>query len=136
MKIFTEQNGSFRNKVNFIDKNNTIVGYDLSQSCCEHADWYISESPFVIKEEGENLNQILENEDVWKFDVSFFYQGESYSEGGHAVFKLVDRRQCPQKEKYLHIFNHHNGYYSHGFEMTQETNWKTNKNEILHQGSL
>ena len=30
--------------VNFVDENNTLIGYDMSQCCCEDADWFISEA--------------------------------------------------------------------------------------------
>jgi hypothetical protein len=36
---------TFPGKVNFIDSNNVILGYDLGQSCCEHAFWTISDCP-------------------------------------------------------------------------------------------
>ena len=44
MKIFNklEKNGWGR-KVNFVDENNVVLGYDMSQDCCERAGWFIAE---------------------------------------------------------------------------------------------
>lgn len=37
MKIFDKDG-----KVNFVDENNVIVGYDTNQHCSEHAGWFIA----------------------------------------------------------------------------------------------
>ena len=37
MKVF-DRDG----KVNFVDENNVILGYDMNQNCCEDADWFIT----------------------------------------------------------------------------------------------
>lgn len=55
----------------------------------------------------------------WEFDPGFFKAldaTDGYDEGGVAVFRLR-RRDGSDGVKYLHLFNSHNGYYSHGFEM-------------------
>lgn len=99
-------------KVNFVDTNNVFVGYDLSQDCCEQADWFLSGNI----EEGIPEN-IMKSDflDGYVFDTEFFKEisGSDFEEGGMVVFKLVNIHQ----EKYLHLFNCHNGYYAHGFEM-------------------
>ena len=41
MKIFITEDGD---KVNFIDENNVILGYDLTQDCCEQASWFIADN--------------------------------------------------------------------------------------------
>ena len=43
MKIFTGDNTQWADKVNFVDDTNTMLGYDLSQSCCEYANWFIDD---------------------------------------------------------------------------------------------
>lgn len=52
--------------------------------------------------------------DGWVFDTNFFETPEcpDLDEGGMAVFRITSGPQ----EKFIHIFNAHNGYYSHGFE--------------------
>ena len=57
----------------------------------------------------------------YEFDPAFFEEhegGDRYYGGGdrYAVFKIVPRSGGGDP-KYLHIYNWHNGYYSHGFEM-------------------
>jgi len=50
------------------------------------------------------------------FDKEYFEQVEAedtYDEGSMARFRMVNG----DKSKYLHLYNLHNGYYSHGFEV-------------------
>ena len=35
MKVF-DRDG----KINFVDKNNVVLGYDMNQDCCENANWF------------------------------------------------------------------------------------------------
>lgn len=115
MKIFNREE-TFSEKVNFADENNVCLGYDMSQSCCEDADWFISE-----KEEnhvyGSDRNHIgLQglNVESYVFDPKYFVEVEAASDldaGGMVRFRLVSGK----KELFLHIYNNHNGYYGHGF---------------------
>ena len=43
MKIFNKT-GNWENKVNFVDENNVVLGYDMEQCCCEDAGWFISDN--------------------------------------------------------------------------------------------
>jgi hypothetical protein len=112
MKIFETYD-----KVNFVDKNNVFVGYDMGQACCENAYWLISESdkydPEISYEDKEvdylqytytRCESILED---YVFDTKKFY--EKYY---NPVFKLIAKGK---KDLYLHLYNEHNGYYAHGF---------------------
>lgn len=112
MKIITINPDSWGNKVNFVDQNNTVVGYDLSQDCCEHAGWYISES----RHTDTNDKRAVPNVDDYAFDRDFFEQveGADVEEGGMVRFRLI---AAGKPDLYLHIFNSHNGYYGHGFEV-------------------
>jgi len=120
MKIFDKTHGE---KVNFVDQNNVFVGYDLAQDCCEHADWFIADRihldphPDIVKYE-ETEAAMLEGLEPYSFDKEFFeeYTPSSLEAGGMAIFKLV---ADGQPDRYLHLYNNHNGYYSHGFEMKQ-----------------
>lgn len=112
MKIF-EELGS---KVNFVDDNNVFVGYDMDQCCCEDADWFISDmEEFSAYEEREQRNKYdLES---YSFDKTYFVEIEEpkgTDEGGMVRFKLIGEN----KPLYLHLYNSHNGYYSHGFKST------------------
>lgn len=124
MKIFNKKEG-WSSKVNFVDDNNIVLGYDTDQACCEHADWFICDWP---------AEQLLPREQTaagtpdempgWNFDPTFFkkvdyikggnngYHYNDLDEGGMVIFRIVKDGE----EKYIHLFNCHNGYYGHGFE--------------------
>lgn len=108
MKVF-EEGG----KINFVDENNVFVGYDLSQDCCEYADWFVSNKEETYKydlklKKDKNLSK-------YSFDIKYFKKsdGGDLDGGGIAIFKLISDNG---EDLYLHIFNSHNGYYGHGFE--------------------
>ena len=108
MKIF-EKMERWEEKVNFVDENNVLVGYDMGQDCCEYADWFIADQPT------EKVVERKETPDMegWVFDPSYFREVESadeFDDGGMVIFRLVNGDQ----EKFLHLFNSHNGYYGHG----------------------
>jgi hypothetical protein len=102
-------------KHNFVDLNNVFVGYDSGQDCCENADWFIAEAVDVDPDICASLNQPQELEG-FIFDPTFFVEAspESLDAGGVVIFRLVNSEG---RAKYLHLFNSHNGYYRHGFEM-------------------
>ena len=109
MKIFKKDG-----KINFVDKNNVFLGYDMKEYCCENADWFIKDT--ITKNIQDNdCNEDLEG---YVFDSSFFkeVEGMDFYEGGMAIFRIVNEES--KKEKFIHIFNCQNGYYGHGFEFT------------------
>ena len=127
MKIFNSgEDSAWDKKVNFVDDNNTFVGYDMSRSCCEHADWFISnteDNKPLENEKGEYINGIIDGLEDYFFDVLYFVNVEPQKDkdsgytyldsGGMVRFKIVAKDKEPL---YLHIYNSHNGYYGHGFE--------------------
>ena len=126
MKIFNRQRtpDDWCEKVNFVDKNNVLVGYDMGQSCCEHADWFILDK-IETKNITDKSGVLIKNIDLDKyvFDADFFEQPlTQYNDAGYrdldngelVVFKLVAKRK---PDLYLHVYNCHNGYYGHGFEV-------------------
>jgi len=133
MKVFEgTPKGDCGEKVNFVDENNVFVGYDMGRDCCEHAEWFIADS-LLTKMPSERCNSNgLEN---YRFDPDFFEElnalqyedkeGDALDAGGMVVFKLTDGKS----EKFLHLFNCHNGYYGHGFTM------KIGE-EVKHEGYL
>lgn len=98
-------------KINFVDSNNVFVGYDMGQCCCESAGWFISK-----KMESE-VPDAVEKPDTlpgWVFDRNYNFKevtNSHFDEGGMVVFRLVNGSD----EKFLHLYNIHNGYYGHGF---------------------
>jgi len=111
MQVFNKKE-NWSEKVNFVDENNVVLGYDLEQDCCEHADWFIADRPMKKICERKTDNPRLSG---YVFDTKYFesIQNEDESEeGGMAIFRITNGK----KEKFIHIYNSHNGYYSHGFD--------------------
>ncbi len=140
MRIF-ERDG----KTNFADVNDVLVGYDAWDNCCEvhgyalHSSFPPSEPrPYMWQREDEGAPatecSAPSNLEEMVFDVDFFEELPGYDEGGRVFFRLVSPRLMrPRRDEtmrrlqrgaavnneaaevYLELFNHHNGYYSHGF---------------------
>ena len=108
----------FDTKVNFIDSNNVVVGYDMAQNCCEHFGWKITydlAGEFALLADDSEAKQVV-LEGLY-FDTEFFEQREEDSKypdncRSVCIFKINRKKQEPV---YLHLYNDHNGYYSHGF---------------------
>lgn len=122
MKIFDES-GNWPTKTNFVDESNRVLGYDRDQNCCEHHDWFISKYPEF---RAERYNDPIKDSDFlpkpvggvydlpgWEFDPDFFNEGEHswLDEGGWASFRITNG----DDERFIVIYNSHNGYYGHGF---------------------
>ena len=125
MKMFIGED-DWSGKVNFIDDNNVLVGYDMSQDCCEWASWFILDH-VAIEMPDESSMEIPGDLEGYNFVPDFFKkiqsfgdeEWSSFDQGSMVVFKMVTGSYLePSKEKYLHIFNSHNGYYSHGFSIS------------------
>lgn len=117
MKIFKNE-GIWSTKINFVDNNNVFVGYDIAQQCCENAGWFISE-----KEEVNILENSVPEVENYCFDVDYFVKVvdekcDELDEGKMVRFRLTDGKN----ELFLHLYNCHNGYYSHGFEIKNNDN--------------
>ena len=134
MRLF-EKDG----KMNFVDEDDVLIGFDYNGSCCEDFGYFFStEEPSQ-----ETIHDLWERDcvdvpigaDDLFFDPTYCEELDDTGEGGYAVFKLVRRvREEPdalmrKKERkrqeegmpdkaFLVLYNHHNGYYGHGFEVT------------------
>lgn len=121
MKTF--EGGGWGSKINFVDKNNVLVGFDYSQCCCEDFGYFYS---------NDKLTEVEYSEvelDPYFFDETFVeYPDTSSHDESKVMFKLIKRKN-DKNPIYLTLYNIHNGYYSHGFEMSKD---KT----IIHEGSL
>jgi hypothetical protein len=104
---------AFPDKVNFVDTNNVVLGYDLGQCCCEDAFWTISEHPdgrSPIHKGNVSSSQEIELEG-YCFDPTYFRRDDDANSDRYAaVFKLVGERDL-----FVRLVNHQNGYYCHGF---------------------
>lgn len=116
MKIFEKGDSSYPSKVNFVDRNDVFVGYDLKQSCCEDAGYYIAEDITPYDYESTPTSKAKEDLEGYVFEIDFFeeLEGGRLDEGNMVVFKLIKEGK---PDLYLHLYNCHNGYYSHGFEV-------------------
>lgn len=116
MKIFKEEESSWDAKVNFVDGNNVFVGYDTDQCCCEHADWFIADTITSYSYDSYRDSKEVPCVEDYVFDKDFFQEIESVDldEGGMVAFRLIAK---DKPDLYLHLFNCHNGFYGHGFEV-------------------
>ena len=135
MKFFNSSTSSLWNsKVNFVDENNVLVGYDYEDQCCEDFGWFLSHKindscrsiDDQIATDDSLVNTLLEG---WEFDPTFFEEKKTgdfaYSEENLAIFRMTKGVHV----MYLHLYNVHNGYYSHGFDFSKD-------GEIIHTGCL
>lgn len=137
MKIFISSRSSTDEVVNFIDKNNVLVGYDTTQNCCESAGWYLS--PTAEQNDNEIVsgdcegwipdNDALEFFADWIFDIEFCQETELDDDDGDYDCEAVFRMTKGNSEQFLHLYNHHNGYYSHGFVVKKD-------DKVTHEGDL
>ena len=126
MRIFNQSG-----KTNFVDTNDILVGFDTYQCCCEDFGYFFA---ITSGEMAKEIDPPLNLEDL-VFDPDFFKEHPGSDQGGVAVFRLflprrfrVDQEMREMErelksnggceEVFLHLYNHHNGYYSHGFSMT------------------
>ena len=113
MKVLKFNIGTANESVNFIDENDVYIGYDMGKDSCKDDDWFgwfISDS--INKESIPEDRQNDSNINDFVFDPLFFMEVENTSlleEGKMAIFRLTSG----ESEKYLHLFNVHNGYYCH-----------------------
>ena len=117
MKIF-DRVDPWPSKVNFVDENNVVLGYDVRQACCEYAGWFIAGRLCRRIPEERNFPHDLSG---WRFDPSWFREVTGIWTEGRKVRgtgpMVVFRIMKCQDERFIHLFNCHNGYYTHGFEL-------------------
>ena len=121
MKIFEGGEGTYSSKINFVDDNNVLVGFDMSENCCESFGWAISQGHQGVESAMATAGSQLSDEELsnYSFDAKYFKEidmAESWDDGGAVEFRLISE---DNKEAFLILFNSHNGYYCHGFEMTK-----------------
>lgn len=101
-------------KVNFIDRLDQFVGYDLGQCCCEYADYYIFNSDGVTLNDDEVFSHNLiftEASIELPENLKEYLKAEGVYEDDCVTFKLAGLTGV----YYLVLFNVHNGYYAHGY---------------------
>jgi hypothetical protein len=113
MKVF-EDGKSWGRKINYVDENNVVLGFDMDQQCCENFGHGVFANPPQSLSDTEIVDVDLAN---YRFAADAKpVNCKSYDdEGGGLAFRIV---ADGLPDLYVAIWNHHNGYYSHGF------NWK------------
>ena len=116
MKRF-DQVAPWPSKVNYVDANNVVLGFDMERSCCEDFGHAVVGSLEEAKEVSEGRGDAI----PWDITAYSFIQEapanlyDTYAHGeAHAAkaFRII----APNKpDLFVIIWNHHNGYYSHGF---------------------
>ena len=138
MKYFPpEKNSIWSDKVNFVDESNVMLGYDFASQCCEIYGWFINDDPDIdltikIEELKHNkigiVNDSTDKKQVEDLICDYFFSRTyfkeikftiGYEEMNRAVFKIINLKGG---NLYLHLWNLHNGYYSHGFTFTEQIN--------------
>jgi hypothetical protein len=114
MKIF-DSVGKWASKVNFVDENNVLVGYDMTQRCCERADWGLYRSLDGVPDHDKKVEEDEKELEEYVFDPTWSDCGSFDYGGSWVAFRL----KRPQVEGFLYLVlsNCHNGYYSHGFTL-------------------
>ena len=127
------------NKVNFVDENNVLVGYETKSQCCEGYGTIISRDLSTVFDHlslesiiSEDIQDIQDNIQLesWVFDPAFF--ARSLIQGPNeevdcclAIFRITNDHDSA----FLILYNVHNGYYTHGFSMFED-------GTIIRQGRL
>jgi hypothetical protein len=110
MKVFNTNKS-----INIVDENNIAVGYDTSQSCCEEADYFFSESfPYIAMSPVPELDSYIFVPDMFEECSKKDFVELTFDDGGAVAFTLVDKLGVGPK-LYLILYNSHNGHYHHGF---------------------
>lgn len=103
-------------KVNFVDQNNVLVGWDDSQCCCEKFGWFLSRQP-PGPGQTEGMEEHPSDLEAYVFDQDYFLELDPDTKWGDHNGSVTFRLTNGSEELYLTLFNHHNGYYGHGFTM-------------------
>lgn len=115
--------GDFWNrKFNWVDENNIVVGFDADSSCCEFFGYaYLKEKPIAPINDLQSLSKLPDFDlSDYRIDPNFHESPDGDLEQGKAaLFRLV-KLGNPQGDRFLLIFNSHNGYYSHGLTATKQ----------------
>lgn len=108
--LIKENTKNWSSSINFIDDKDNFVGFDMEADCCEQFGWYISREAIAF-DDYESSVELQEEELVgYRFDTTFV---DNYDFDETIVFRLVSDKGGVA---YLHLYNSHNGYYSHGWE--------------------
>lgn len=136
-----------KKSINFIDKYDIFVGFDLEFQCCESYGWYIKSDDSVddVIERSQYALNCLEEEEFnlndWCFDIDYFkyddFDTKTFTFADVVVFKINKGNEV----KYLFLFNVGNGMYAHDFFFGKSYNSFLNRdvkeeNICFHKGKV
>lgn len=124
-------------KTNFIDRNNVVLGFDLLENCCEDFGWFIIDTPcknkdtfIAVKDQEKSIRYL-----GYCFDIEYNEKviiNDDFKDINIVIFRISNEKG---DLKYLHLYNHHNGYYTHGFALSLNSNLhKTG--ELVYNGRI
>ena len=101
-------------KVNFVDINNVFVGFDYESSCCERFGYCITDK--IPTRDIMYISDTQQDLESYIFDTEYcqYIYDSKDSDLAAVAFKLVSEGK---PDLFLILYNSHNGYYSHGFQM-------------------
>lgn len=101
-------------RYNWVDDNNVLLGFEARCSCCEDFGYFYHTTADKPQETEKNINEAFDLA-FYEFDPDFreFGNYDGNDSGGSFTARLRSNAGLP--DLYLTIYNHHNGYYSHGF---------------------
>lgn len=100
--------------INWVDDENRLVGFDYETECCENFGYFFSKSQTpeeAINEEGDQ--KVDEFPETGMENARFAHKNPKKFDS-YAVFEIEN-----SEWKYLVLYNFHNGYYGHGFSVSQ-----------------
>lgn len=109
MKCF-DQVKPWPNKVNYVDDNNRVLGFDMQSSCCEHFGHGVFSG--IPTDETKDTSVDI---------TAYAFAGERPTDclnGSGLAFRIV-APNAP--DLFVVIWNYHNGYYSHGWDFNGDS---------------
>lgn len=134
MKILHRQD-PWPNKVNFVDEKNVALGYDTEDECCAVGGWFLADDPewWPADETGFQWPDTFKMESMdypgWNFDTAYFKKRRlpESLDGDAAQFRITNG----DLQKFITLYNHHNGYYAKGFEFTCPVDPTKDKDDFI-----
>lgn len=137
MKIY---NHTFRGlkTLHFLDRKGFILSFDCYNLGHNRAGWFLSDQVeceiFLLQPPLRDANRDLKK---WIFDSSWYDQIDLYETedvdadaGAVGIFKILAESNFAYQEKYLHIYNRHDGNNPRHFDFSDK------EDELLEVGDL
>lgn len=119
--VFDCKTGVWSEKYNFVDHKGVLVGYDSSGQCCESFGYR-----FLSSDKETELSFPYMDKDKYflpdvEFDPERVEEVEEETEWGDrycmARFGII-HSETKKLQYWLELYNHHNGYYGHGWGLS------------------